>query len=306
MNTQILKTLTSLFKKYRPVLAALILVLTILVFVRFFATHRQYLTTLRHVQPWVILAIIGLNGLLTLVIATASQYTLQLCGKRIPFKEQLLLTAYSSMANFFGPLQSGPGVRAVYLKTKHQLRLRDYTLATLIGYGMFAAISALMMVGGSRPWWQAGLAFVIVGGLSIGVIRLFTGRAKKGDKPRLQLSSSTLGGLLLMTWLQVVIVTAYYTIELHAVAPHISLHQAITYAGAANFALFVSLTPDAIGIRESFLVLAKRLHHLSTAVILAANVIDRAAYALYVVLLFVIVMASHGRDRLRSIRQPAS
>jgi uncharacterized membrane protein YbhN (UPF0104 family) len=105
-----------------------------------------------------------------------------------------------------------------------------------------------------------------------------------------------------------IIVTAYYFIELRAVSPHITLHQAIIYSGAANFALFVSLTPDAIGIRESFLVLAKRLHHIATPVILAANIIDRGAYLIYLLILFIFVLLVHAGDRLHlsSIRRAAS
>lgn len=292
-------------KRWRAGVAAIVLLLTIIVFVRFFVNHPQYFDVIRHVRLWVILAVIVLNGLLTIVIAIASQFTLELCGHRIPFREQLLLTAYSSIANFFGPLQSGPGVRGLYLKTKHQVSLRDYTLATLIGYGMFATFSGLLLFGGSRSWWQTGLVIAAIGGLSLSLIGLLVRRARRQQRPsRLHFSAHALGGLLVMTFVQVCIVTTYYAIELHAVAPHLALHQAIAYAGAANFALFVSLTPDAIGIRESFLLLSRRLHHISTAVVFSANLIDRAAYALYLVLLSVIVLGLHGQERFNS-RRPA-
>ncbi|HZL07693.1 MAG TPA: hypothetical protein VFC50_00680, partial [Candidatus Dormibacteraeota bacterium] len=80
---------------------------------------------------------------------------------------------------------------------------------------------------------------------------------------------------------------------------HISWGQAMSYSGAANFALFVSLTPDAIGFRETFLVFSHRLHHVSTANILSANVIDRGAYVIFLLLLFVVVLSLHAKDRLR-------
>jgi uncharacterized membrane protein YbhN (UPF0104 family) len=276
-----------------------IIVLTITIFVYFFIKHPDYIRNLRHVRPIVIVEVIALNALLTLVLTMTYDFTLRLCGHRLPFKENFLLTAYSSIANFFGPLQSGPGVRAVYLKTKHNVRMRDYTLATLIGYAMFAMLSALFLFGGSLVWWAATLVFAGVAAFCFFVIRYFMKRSSAGaQKSALQLRPQILAGLLLCSVATVIIVTSYYFIELRAVNPHISLHQAIIYSGAANFALFVSLTPDAIGIRESFLVLTRRLHHIPTAVILTANIIDRGAYLIYLGILFAFVLLVHASDRL--------
>ena len=285
--------------RLRSWFVAIILIVTVVVFIRFFKQHPAYFTALRHVKLWQVLAILGLNAGVLLSLVAVYNFTLELCGKRISFKEQFLLTSYSSIANFFGPLQSGPGVRTVYLKTKHNVKMRDYLLATLIYYAMFAMISMLFLVGGSRPWWQALLSLLAVALVCLGVIRLFMDRSKKkGGNIKLDFSRRTLFGLLLSTFAQVCFVTGYYFVELVAVKSHASLHQAVIYSGAANFAIFVSLTPDAIGFRESFLVISKRLHHISTPVIFAANLIDRAVYALFLGILFLLVLALHAKDKL--------
>lgn len=287
-------------KRIRGVLAAAILLLTLIVFVHFFTQHPEYLRALRLIKPWVVLAIIALNFGVVLTLVFIYNFTLALCGKRIPYKEQFLLTIYSSIANFFGPLQSGPGVRSVYLRAKHQIRMRDYILATLINYSMFATISALFLLGGSRPWWQTLLGLLVVAGASYGFIKWFIHRSKrKGEVSRIHLDARVLIGLFIVTFLQVCLVTSYYFVELRAVNAHITLHQTIVYSGAANFALFVSLTPDAIGFRESFLVLSQHLHHISTAVILSANLIDRAVYALFLGLMFLLVLILHVKNRLQ-------
>ncbi len=286
--------------KLRSIVVALILIVTIVIFIRFFAQHPEYVTRLRHVKLWQVFAIMGLNIGAILALVFVYSFTLELCGKKIPFKEQFLLTAYSSIANFFGPLQSGPGVRVVYLRTKYKVRMRDYILATLIYYTMFAIICVLFLVGGSRPWWQALLAFFVVVLGCIGVIQLFIRRsAKKDEVTRLRLNLKVFLGLFLATFAQVCFITGYYFIELIAVRSHASFRQAVVYSGAANFAVFVSLTPDAIGFRESFLVLSKRLHHISTPVIFAANLVDRAVYALFLGLLFLVVLAFHAKDRFK-------
>jgi uncharacterized membrane protein YbhN (UPF0104 family) len=94
------------------------------------------------------------------------------------------------------------------------------------------------------------------------------------------------------------VIASWYFVELRAVNPSISVGQAISYSGAANFALFVSVTPDAVGIREAFLLFSQHIHHVSTKDIISANVIDRAAYVLYLVLLLLFVISLHAKEKL--------
>jgi uncharacterized membrane protein YbhN (UPF0104 family) len=78
----------------------------------------------------------------------------------------------------------------------------------------------------------------------------------------------------------------------------VSFGQTLSYAGAANFSLYAALTPGAIGIREAFLVFSQGIHHISSSVIVAANVIDRAVFLLFLGLLFVGVTLLHAKDKL--------
>jgi uncharacterized membrane protein YbhN (UPF0104 family) len=285
--------------RLRSLLALAILIATVILFVRFFQAHPQYWQMLKTVSPWTIVWVVVLNGLMVGILVLINAACLGLCGKRIGWHENFLLTAYSSIANFFGPLQSGPGVRAVYLKAKHQVRLRDFTLATLINLGLFACFSALALLVGMRPWWQTLAALLAVAAASWLVLRLFVKRDKQPSDSTFALRGNFLAALVVLAFLQVAITVAWYYVELHAVDASVSFSQAMSYAGAANFALFVSITPDAIGIREAFLVFSQHVHHVSTPDIVAANVIDRAAYALFLVLLFIVTLSLHAKDRLQ-------
>jgi uncharacterized membrane protein YbhN (UPF0104 family) len=91
-----------------------------------------------------------------------------------------------------------------------------------------------------------------------------------------------------------------YAIELNQVHPGYSLFQQLAYTATANLALFVSLTPGAIGFRESFLYFTEHLHGIDTNSILLASVIDRAINVLFLVLLFAILLIISGRKGLRS------
>ena len=106
--------------------------------------------------------------------------------------------------------------------------------------------------------------------------------------------------MALATLLQVVLWVIIFYVELQTVS-HVSLSQVLVYTGAANLALFVSLTPGAIGFRESFLLFSQRLHHIDTATIVAANTIDRAIYIVLLIILAIGIFATHANRRLKVI-----
>ncbi len=295
-------------RKIRNIAAIVILVATVVLFVWYFLKHPEYWHELRQVSPWTIVWVILLNAVMVGVLMLIGDVSIRMCGKRLKWRENFLLTSYSSIANFFGPLQSGPGVRAAYLKTKHQVRLRDYTLATLIALGLFAFWSALFLFIGTRPWWQTAGALLLVAGASYFVIRLFLKRDKKPAESQFHLSGELLAKLILFTFLQVCVTVGWYYVELKAVNPDIHFSQAMSYAGAANFSLFVSITPDGVGIREAFLLFSQNIHGVSTQDIVSANVIDRAAYMIFLGLLFLVVLAMHGREYLnvRKLKRTSS
>lgn len=283
----------------RNILTVAVLGATVLLFGHFFMQHPEYFRELRHVSLWVVVLVLLLNAAMITLLVAITAITLRMCRIRLKVQENFLLTSYSSIVNFFGPLQSGPGVRAVYLKAKYKIRLRDYTLASLIYYGLFAFFSMLFLLVGTRPWWQTTFAVIAVAVFSLLVIRLFMKRDKKASESQFLLQSNIMTTLIIVSFLQVLLTAVTYFVELKAVNSHITWGQAVSYAGAANFALFVSITPDAIGIRETFLVFSKHLHHVSTGNIVSANIIDRASYVIFLGILFLVVLSVHAKDKLQ-------
>lgn len=277
---------------WRPVVALLILLVTISVFVDYFLTHKTVREELAHTSPAVLLLIIllyvGTVGALILI----NSATLRLCRVQLKLQENLLLTAYTAVINFFGPLQSGPAFRAIYLKRKHHLNLKNYAVATFMYYFFFAGFSGIFLLSGVLKWWLVPLSV-----LGLGILLAMTRTSFLARR----LEQIDLRGWYYLagaTLVQVSLVAAIYYTELHSLSPHITLSQAIIYTGAANFALFVSLTPGAIGFRESFLVFSERLHHISGNLIVAANIIDRAMYLVLLFLLAIFLLITHARSQL--------
>ena len=96
----------------KSAIAITIVLLTFGLFGRFLATHPEYVENLLATSLWVVAAIVAVNLIGVGVLAVLYMCTLNLTGHTMPKKENFLLTIYSTIANFFGPLQSGPGVRA--------------------------------------------------------------------------------------------------------------------------------------------------------------------------------------------------
>ena len=273
--------------------APLLIIITAAVFARYWQTHPGLGQTLQQANPWG-LVVIGILFILSLVcIAAVYDILLKICSVRLGSSENLALTGYSTIANFFGPGQSGPGVRAVYLKKKHGLKLRDYTVATLLYYAVYALLSGLLLLGSSGQYWPwAILGFA-------GVVAVVWLVLHKWPPTRLKLSPRLLLALTLAVAAQLLCYILIYAVELHLVQAHASLRQIVAYAGAANFSLFVSLTPGGIGIREAFLAFSTKLHGISLGSIVAANVLDRAGYVVVLGLLFLLLSSLHLKNRFK-------
>jgi uncharacterized membrane protein YbhN (UPF0104 family) len=240
-----------------------------------------------------------------LCVNWTNSITLRMCGRHLPRRENALLTCYTTLVNFFGPLQSGPAMRAAYLKQKFRLSLRAYTFGSLIYYAFYAVISALFLLAGSGPHWPLvlGVTGLVIAGCA-GILWL-AHRRFAGHIQGFRVTPRLLAEMGVATLCQLLIVTAIYYIELRAVHTGASLLQAVTYGGAANFALFVSITPGAIGFREAFLAFSRQLHHISAGGILAASVIDRSVYVVFLGVVFLFTLSMHAGARFKRAAEAA-
>jgi len=273
------------------------MVATAVAFGIYLDSHPSLLRKLTHTSPATVLEILllylGWFGTLNLTVFAI----LRLWGMRLPITRNLTLNAYSTLVNFFGPGQSGIAARALYVKKELGLPLRHYVYGTLGFYGCYALVSIVMLLGPSTPIW---LFLTIFGAAALGISGLIRARTNQTLRGGAALSGKVRNvfWLLAAAAAQAAFQAAIYSVELLSVNPDITWRQICTYTGAANLSLFVALTPGAIGIRESFLVLSEKLHHISTSVIVAASLLDRAVFILFLGLLFIYAIATHAKRRL--------
>jgi uncharacterized membrane protein YbhN (UPF0104 family) len=287
-----------------------IIISTVVIFAVYIAQHPNVTDSLFSLN-FVTILLLGVGySMVTLINAWILFHSLRFVGKKVALIENILITGYSSIVNFFGPLQSGPGARAIYLKKRHGVKLRDFFVATIIFYGFFAAINLTILVCAVLIKIQStNLYALIVLGFIVFIIvfRIIMNRI-----PRLKSAVAVIMSrfkdkdfwLIGLGAVALTIATAAtYFVEIYHIDSTVSLTQTLIYTAAANLALFVSLTPGAIGIREAFLVLSQYLHDIETATIVSASVIDRAFYVAYLLVLFIALVAVNSRKHLLNFKQ---
>lgn len=283
-------------KHLRTGLVVLLLLATAAAFTQYVWQHPETLRRLSDLSIATILALLILCTATFFAYLFITRVSLRMYHKTMPLAEQFLFNAYSSLINFFGPGQSGPIFRAAYLKKRHNLTIRQFAFTTLLYLAFYAVISAMLVVVGSRPWWQTALLMLAVGTASWLFIRRYKKRANIRAEEGFNLTNlSLLFGLVVV---QILLLAATYWVELRSINAHASLGQVLSYTGISNFSLFVALTPGAIGIREAFLVFSQNLHHIGSSTIVAANIIDRGVYLVFLGILFVLVISLHAKDKL--------
>lgn len=281
-------------RRFRFIVGVTLVIITLVAFVYYISGHTYLLKELAHIPPstivWLILLYAGWFAILVLIL----YITMLICKKTLSTKENILLNAYSTLVNFFIPGQGGIAVRGVYLKKVKDLAIRNFIYASLLYFMFYAVICIILLLITNQQWWKTLVATIVIGGISLSVIYFYKSKSK--IKPgSLDLSKKNLFYLFLATLLQSIIQITIYGVELHTVNPNIALHQFVTYTGAANFALFVALTPGAIGIRESFLLLSRHLSGISSANIISASIIDRAVFIVFLGLIFALTVFLHAK-----------
>lgn len=298
-------------KYFRLSLVTIIIISTFIIFGWYLYAHPDVINTLFHLSPWMLVSLTIAYALTIIANSLILHFSLSYLKRSTPLSDNILLTGYSAIINFFGPLQSGPGFRAAYLKKKYGVEIRRFVIATLIFYLFFGFINIIVVLLAAiveLPQWRGViLAAVIFCLLLIIPSTIVIRRTALGksffDNARFRDRNFWLIGL--GACLLTVTTAAVYAIEIFHIAAAANIWQVIIYTAAANLSLYVSLTPGAIGFREAFLVFSEHLHKLSLDVIAATSVIDRAFYVVFLLVMFIFLLLLGARKRFKLGRNPA-
>lgn len=278
----------------RNIVTVAVLLATVAAFAYYIQGHPETVGQLRRLPLATFLGLLALYVVFMATLAWIQRATLLLCDITLPGRESFLLTAYSSIINFFGPLQSGPAFRAAYLKRRHNVNLKKYTVATLAYYGLFASFSGLFILTYFFGLWALlGITVAVL------AIPLILARPNLLPARFRNLQLRHIGQLASATLAQVVMMAVIFYVELNSLGNHVGKVATLIYTGAANFALFVSVTPGAIGFRETFVSFTQGLHYIASNQIVTASLIDRGTYIIFLAVLAAVVFGLHAADRFK-------
>lgn len=233
---------------------------------------------------------------------------------KISGKHSFFILIFTTIGNHFTPIRGGAGFRAIYLRKKFNLPFSQF-ISTLSGNYIivilvysFIALLSLIWIHLARGLHSPSL-YVFIAGLFtfclfISLIRIKTRRLEIQSNFKLLNKAGTAlkqtidgwNGILtrrrLVIKLFLTVVFGFLFIffitlvEFKFITAQTSIPSLMLYSALSNLSLFISITPGAIGIRESLFLIFQNLMNLTTGDVLNIAVIDRGLVFVTLALLY--------------------
>lgn len=288
------------------ILKVIALSLTIVLFVFYFLNNQESFERIWDLSFWQLGLILLGQSLVILANTFILSIIVSFSGKKIPFAESAMVTAYSSVVNFFGFLQGGVGLRGIYLNKYFSVKYRQYFLLTAVQYILLFSLAGLMIFVGVSFTNDIKNALFLVGLFIISLSAFyFLLRLLRNEKIA-DLSSRLTNITSIFRNRRILLITSALVLQLcgsflaygaalDSIGADITIGGLLIFTGISQFSIVIALTPGAIGIREGLLLIAQSQMLLSANDIIVASTIDRAVYFITLALLVPIALAARGK-----------
>jgi uncharacterized membrane protein YbhN (UPF0104 family) len=273
------------------------LILTILFFLGIFFYVFSHLDDFRsilsrRVPTLHILLLICSIFLTYLVNARILRRALLVHQVKVPLMENLSLTYATTAANYFMPFKGAVGLRALYLRRRFELPLKDFisqlmmvSVITLGISSIFALLGLIFLpkdVGGKSAilvgiYFTAvivlGLASLILGKLGVKLPKRLMGFLESWDRYRA--NTLIFSELLVLDTIYYLLWCLTNYLALSAFQVKLNLFESFFYTSLQIHALIINLTPAGLGIVEAMSVFAGSILDFSPAEALLAQGLSR-------------------------------
>lgn len=306
-------------RKFKKIIGPYLTIIFIALFVIYFALRPHEFKPLLEISI-LILVFVGLAKVLTNIASGIFlKITIEAFTARMRMVEGLYISILSSIGNYFGPLLGGTSVRAIYLKQNFSLSYSNFA-STLAGYyeivflanSILALVSIGLLVGNpvSSPiflfflvWLLAllGILFIKLPDRNRAMKKLKKWRSPKPIIKAVEIiydiergwklimsQRMLMAKLFLLAVLGFVITFVTAWLEFSAIGVEISAPALGLYTALSGVSLLIAITPGAIGIRESLLVVNSSLMGVTSTQVLQVAVIDRGVSFITLFLLFLL------------------
>lgn len=259
------------------------------------------------------------NGLFT-------KWSAEAFTEKFSIGEGVYISILSAVGNFFGPLLGGTSIRAFYLKKYHNLAYSKFA-STLIWYYLIlfllvsaVAIASVLGLSDSKQTesllvffslWLFIVSFFILFKFPLKkdafqnknkIIRFISKVLVDIEKGRHIISKdkSLISKLFLVSALSFGASLFVSYVEFTLLNISVSVPALGLYTALVSLSLLISITPGAIGIRESILLIVSSTMGVTASDIIQLAVIDRGVHFLLLIVLFIITRSSKLRHFLTS------
>jgi len=312
----------ALIKRY----ASLLLTVGFLaLFIWYGLTHREIFHDLTNIAVWALVLIVVGKLINVWTTGLFTKWTVEAFTDTLSQAESFVVAVLTAIGNFFGPLFGGLGIRAVYLKKYHQLPYSKFT-STLIGYyllmllfnSLLAVVGLLLLPHGNHT----NFLLLVFGGWFILFLGLMFVKLPQRQKFA-WLERNKLGKLLVKTtydiedgWqvmlhkrkllvqmivLAIVNLVALYFVnyvEFVALDIHVTAAAMMLYTAIVQASLLISLTPGAVGLRETLLIVLGGTLGITNEQIVQVAILDRGIYFVMLGALFLLTRHSKFRRNM--------
>ncbi len=281
-------------KKYAPVLSWVFLFVIALFFLQYLRKNgREALSLFKTISLTYIFLLILSAVFFRLIMGYNFKILMRFFNIKLKFSEWFGLTTVATMTNYLLPAKAGTAAQAVYLKNKYKLGFTQFAssqaglivLAFLIS-SIAGALLELIFRSGQAYWSFFFLFFTLVTAIMLLPVlfmkflhklplkwdilkKIIEGLNNFKDKPHL-VKKFVFSQLLALITIGLRMYFAFSCLGIN-----IDIVSCIIISIISSFAIFLSLTPANMGIRELLITASAASFGVTPALSLAAALVDR-------------------------------
>lgn len=316
----------------KKILSYSLLLLFLCLLVVYVQNNATSFAPLRDVGVFSIAAIAVLHLMSIFLNGLFVRYILVPYSKDIPVGESFFVSLISTMGNYFLPVGTGTGIKAVYLKKKFQLSYSDF-VSTLSGNYIIVfllnatvGLLALLALIDNAPTSQMVplLLFFAAVLFSMGVLAFYgfpkiilrllkhipvtqkftrmIGRVLEGWNNIVK-DRRLLVRLIILTLASFLVSSLLTVIASSALGITLSLPVLALYTSLASMSILLNITPGSVGIRESIFILISATLALTVPEILSISIIVNGVMFFVLCISWILFQTPFFKQRVRSIQE---
>lgn len=275
------------------------LTFTVSIFWYLFNNYSLFLNLDIRNESYLILTLL-IKSLNIFLIAAINLLAFSIFNSDITYKETLKIHITSLFGNFFSFAKSGTAYKALTLKQRFNLNIKEFTIFFFVNQ-MFAvlAISFVTLIY-FNFFREDKLDNVIL--LSIAIIpltlllafNLISKKFKHTNFPLLFKSKNLLIIFLAQLISSFVIISANFFLS-NTIGIELTFYDNLIYTLIAVTSIMISLTPNALGIREFLLLYFDNLIMLDSKILFNFSIADRLSDAFMLLIIYLIFIGKYKK-----------